>query len=340
MAYASGGDIYTVDPVTGNSTAIVKGPETDINPRWSRDGTRLAFERKGQRRLRPGAPVRWRDADGSDLIQVTPDPLPAIESYTFSPDGKEILISASPDGFTRILIAAADGSRIRQLDLPGRATDAAWRPPDGSEILFMDDGTDSNGSDSGIYAVNAQDGKVRTILAGADAAGRFRGHPAWSPDGSLISFGEWMDSNGIDVQTHIIAADGTGDRILPIPTGAVWQAPESWSNDGTRLLAIRGYTGGEQARPVAIPVDGSGFGIEITYPGGIDTGDVSAWEWAPDDSSILGTPSGCLGRHRSIRCCWTPWPARPGRCPGRASANPPGNVSRPEARPPADIAQR
>ena len=101
----------------------------------------------------------------------------------------------------------------------------------------------------------------------------YRGHPAWSPDGSLISFGEWPGLTGIDVQTHIIAADGTGDRVLPIPTGAVWQAPESWSNDGTRLLVIRGYTGDTaQARPVAVPVTGSGFGIEIPYPGGIGVG--------------------------------------------------------------------
>src|SRR6476660_3126546 len=37
VAYASGGDIYTADLATGKSTAIVKGPETDVNPRWSRD---------------------------------------------------------------------------------------------------------------------------------------------------------------------------------------------------------------------------------------------------------------------------------------------------------------
>jgi Tol biopolymer transport system component len=295
VAYASGGDIYTVDPITGDSTAIVSGPEPAFNPRYSRDGTRFAFERTANVDARAGLLYVAR-ADGSDLIQVTPQPLVGIDTYAFSPNGKEILITASPSGIPSLFIAAADGSGIRQLDLPGRVTDAAWRPPDGSEILFMDSSEDPNGVDSGIYAVNAQDGKVRTIVANADAAGRFRGHPMWSPDGSLISFGEWLGVNGIDVRTHIIAADGTADRILPIPTGAVWQAPYSWSNDGTRLLAIRGYTGGaEQARPVAIPVDGSGSGIEIPFPGGMGTPSTSAWEWAPDDSSILGTPASVSG---------------------------------------------
>jgi dipeptidyl aminopeptidase/acylaminoacyl peptidase len=294
IAYAGGGDILTVDAGTDNSTVIDKGPG-DANPRWSRDGTRLAFKRED---LDSGTSLLYVvNANGSGVIQVTPHPLPDIENYTFSPDGKKILISASPTAFTVIQIAATDGSGIRSIDLPQPATDAAWRPPDGSEILFMCDSTDTSCSDSGIYAVNVQEGKVRTILAGADAAGRFRGNPVWSPDGSLIAFGEWLGLNGIDVQTHIIAADGTGDRPLPIPTGAVWQAPESWSNDGTRLLAIRGYTGDtSQARPVAVPVAaGGGFGIEIPYPGGISVGGVSDWEWAPDDKSILGTPTDASG---------------------------------------------
>jgi dipeptidyl aminopeptidase/acylaminoacyl peptidase len=289
VAYASGGDIYTVDPVTGASTAIVKGPG-DTDPRWSRDGTRLAFKRQD---VASGKSLLYVvSADGSGLIQVTPQPLSTtdVETYTFSPDGKEILISASPGAFTHFQIAATDGSGIRQIDLPGRASDAAWRPPDGSEILFQENGDVPNTTDSGIYAINAQNLKVRTILPGADSENRIRGNAAWSPDGSLISFGQW-DGNGIDVQTHIIAADGTGDRVLPMPTNAVWQAPESWSNDGTRLLVIRGYTGDlTQALPVAIPVAGSGFGVEIPYTGGIGTPDVSAWEWAPDDTSILGTP--------------------------------------------------
>ena len=77
----------------------------------------------------------------------------------------------------------------------------------------------------------------------------------------MISFGEWgegdPDNGGLTAQTHIIAADGTGERVLASPPGTDWQAPESWSNDGTRLLVIRGdgpdHTG---ARPAIIPVDG------------------------------------------------------------------------------------
>ena len=128
---------------------------------------------------------------------------------------------------------------------------------------------DPSGTDSGIYAVNVADGKVRDHPASADAAGRFRGHPAWSPDGSRISFGEWMGINGIDVQTHIITANGTEDRTLPIPADAVSQAP---------ILVERRHPPPRDprlsrrlhARPgaVIVPADGSGPGVEIAYAGG------------------------------------------------------------------------
>lgn len=296
VAYERQGDIYVVDPVTGSSTAIVSGPTTDLNPRWSRDGMRLVFERKTEGDRGPGLLFVTR-ADGRDLTLVTPEALPRIESYSFSPDGTEVLISAWPDRTPGILIAASDGSQIRKLDLPGPATNAAWRPPDGTEILFMESGGYMSGF-GGMYAVDVASGDIRTILEDNPARpARHRAHPLWSPDGSQVSYVEWVDSYELTAQTHVMAADGTGDRILPTPPDAVWQAAFSWSNDGTRLLAIRGYTGQfEESVAVALPVDGSGFGVEFDTSGAIAMDCCTAWEWAPDDSLILGTPTDDIGQ--------------------------------------------
>jgi Tol biopolymer transport system component len=294
VAYEKSGDIYTVDPVTGASTAVISGPEADINPRWSRDGTRLAFERKVDGDSGPGVLYVAR-ADGSNAVMLNTSPL-NIDSYSFSPDGTELLISyGTGAGFPKILLAATDGSGFRDIGLSMPAASAAWRPPDGSEILFT--GVDTGNDCCAIKAVDAKTGRIRTIL-GIDPSGLSRGFAQWSPDGSLISFAAWDGAGeGLTVQTHIIAADGTGERILPSPTGTKWQGTESWSNDGTRMLVIRGYAPDSAgARPVAIPVDGSSTGVEIELPGVVNAVNPVAWEWAPDDSLILGA-TGDDGAH-------------------------------------------
>jgi Tol biopolymer transport system component len=291
VAYSADGDIFTVDAITGDASAIISGPEIDSNPHWSLDGTRLVFERFAAADDRGRSLLYVTRADGSELTLITRDPLLGIESYAFSPDGTEVVISAGhdvipvqPDRDPAILIAAADGSGIRQLDIPGVATNPAWRPPNGAEIAFMEDSVATLGSGT-MFAVNTTSGEIRTILE-RDAT-HYRADPRWSPDGSEIAYIEWVDSPDLTARIHVMSADGTNDRLLPIPAGAMWQYGLAWSNDGTRLFATRGYTGGwEEARYVVVPADGSGFGVEIASQGFVDC--CSPWEWAPDDSVILG----------------------------------------------------
>jgi dipeptidyl aminopeptidase/acylaminoacyl peptidase len=296
VAYSSGGDIYVVDARAGRSVAVVSGADWDVHPTWSRDGTRLAFERKTASDARTGSLFVARP-DGTGLSSVTPEPLYDIRSYSFSPGGRELLISArlnSAIGDRAILIAAVDGSDIRLLDVGIRAANPSWRPPLGAEVLFTNDGDDSNGW-GGIYAIDALGGEPRTILE--PAFDRFRGWPHWSPDGSRLSYMEWVSSDELTSRVHVIGADGRGDRVLPIPPNARWEAGRGWSNDGTRLLAIRGYTGGlDDSRAVARPVDGNDTGIEIDHPGAVEAGCCSSYEWSPDDSLILGTPVDASGR--------------------------------------------
>ncbi len=293
VAYEAGGDIYTADPVTGTATPIVTGPETDVGPRFSRDGTHIVFQREtGASRVE----LYVARSDGSQLTKVTDGPISLGRAtggekgnqYQFSPDGRSVLI-ATPGG---ISIAQSDGSGIRGLDVAMAAYEPSFRPPNGAEILFVG----KNGR-TGLFAVDPSSGVVRTIVepsAVVDVAA-----PRWSPDGSQIAYHSWGGGSGEgwDVRTHVISADGTMDRELPAPQASVWNSLPEWSNDGTRLFIIRGYTPFlEDVRAAVIPADGGGLGVEIPYPGILNAACCSAWEWSPDDSRILGTPADAGGQ--------------------------------------------
>jgi dipeptidyl aminopeptidase/acylaminoacyl peptidase len=298
VAYAVDGDIYTVNPATGVSTEAVMGPERDRDPHWSRDGTRFAFLRDSQAGVEPSrllvglSRLYVARSDGADPRLLTPEPLAITGLYGFSPDGRQILLTVGDADTSTIVLVNSDGSGSRVLDLGSRrvaAWDAgpSWRPPDGAEILFTDE--------AGLSVVNVESGTVRTILE--PKAGHSRGTPSWSPDGSRIAYIGWVDWGEMTAQIHLIEADGSGHRLLPLPPGAQWQAFRSWSNDGTRVLAIRGYSGDYAASVVAIlPADGSGPGVEIDYSGITRPECCPEWEWAPDDASILGSLPDAQGR--------------------------------------------
>ena len=166
-----------------------------MNPTWSRDGTHIAFERTAASGSGPGD-VYVARSDGSGLTRVTPDSLAAITEYAFSPDGQQLLISADSNRVPSLFLAATDGSGIHQLDVGMPATNAAWRPPDGAEISFMDsDNVDPNGGNGAIHLVSAQGGAVRTIVSDGRPRGINRGHPLWSPDGSHLVYGQWCDND-------------------------------------------------------------------------------------------------------------------------------------------------
>lgn len=296
VAYEAGGDIFTADSVTGEATAILAGPETDVGPRFSLDGTRIVFERKIDFARGQLYTVR---PDGTDLRLLTPEPLTlapgdagrAWEKYEFSPDGQSVVIATSVDAVPGIAIARTDGTGVRHLDVGMPASEPSFRPPDGAEILFVGRGSMGRG----IFAVDPSTAEVRTIRVltpGYDLAGA-----NWSPDGSRIAYWSWdASAPAMTARSHVVEADGTGDRALPSPAGAVWNAHSTWSNGGTQLFIVRGYTNDyEDVRGVVIPADGSSVGVEVAPAGTVETGCCAAWIWSPDDSKLLGRSTALRG---------------------------------------------
>ena len=284
IAYEANGDIYTVDPLSGKSTAVVSGPETDIRPVWSRDGTHFAFERKS---LQAGRLFVAR-ADGTEVVAVTPDARKNLANYAFSPDGTDVLFTSGPFPNVELWFGRADGSGVRRLAIPTALHSPIFRPPAGSEIVFAGEPVEDGGA--GLYGVDVKSGAVREILAPSAGVGR-----DWitiSPDGSRIAYSAFVDDPDRNTYVvHVVSADGTGDRALPMPAGATFQDAPAWSNDGRRLIVARGYDKRDQDMALAImPADGSGVGVETQH--GLILCCDTVYEWSPDDTSILVAPNG------------------------------------------------
>ena len=296
IAYEEGGDIYLADPVTGVATAIVTGIDQDLRPVFSRDGTRIVFERKETGSSGRLIVVR---SDGSAPIVVTPEPVTgldypwaeAVPSYAFSPDGTEIALWSTTDAGGKLWIAQADGNGMRQVELPFIVVEAAYRPPNGAELVVAGS---TDGQTNGIYAIDTRTGTRRTIVAPTPGvtAGFGVGLGRFSPDGSRLAYvtGAVPDtSSPSSWRVHVIGMDGSHDVTLPMPAGAVFQDAPAWSNDGTRLAITRGYAQHNEDMALAVvPADGSGVGVESDHglTGCCDT----ILQWSPNDSTILVMP--------------------------------------------------
>ena len=134
VAYSLDGDIVVVDPASNQRRTIVAGDTDDRDPQWSRDGTRIVFERyrDGLSQLFTVRP------DGAGLTAITPNPT-TIDAATLTARPTRSRRTAAAVLYlsgSAIRIAQSDGtgdqdrSRRRSIDL----VEVAWRPPDGSQI--------------------------------------------------------------------------------------------------------------------------------------------------------------------------------------------------------------
>ena len=291
IVHSEDGDIYTFDPRTGASNAIVTGPDADVDPSFSSDGTKILFER-----LLSGDPSQGllyvANVDGSRLQKVSPDALTDLNGVDLSPDGQHIAMVASLNEIPSLFTVPSDGGQIRPIRTGQTIWGASFRPTGPADILFGgSEGYD--GSYSGLYLIAADGSNLRTLVAPRIDADLF-GDPRWSPDGSQIAYGRREPSKPA-IRLHVMSADGTDDHVVGQLDGAWAEGWPRWSPDGTKLLVER--RGGdawdwERAwQPAVISLDGAPA-VPIAF-------EATSWvemDWSPDGKSILATPTDADGK--------------------------------------------
>jgi Tol biopolymer transport system component len=264
-------DIYTMNPDGSDRKQLTFSQDHEDHLAWSPDGTKIAFARFTHTPFRE---IFVMNADGSDQRRLTQS---KFDLYpTWSPDGTKIafyrLDSITKDGMTMlphlgIFVMNADGSDQRAVASTVGFMEPAWSP-DGLKFAAGTLGP------YGIYLINVDGSNPTQITQPPTPSDVFEDHiPAWSPDGSKITFARCVDSNGFGCYTtsHLWGVNADGSNPTKLTDTLAYT--HAWSPDGTKIIFGSVNDSLEPRDLFVMNPDGSGL-TNITNTDG-------KWEWSP-----------------------------------------------------------
>ena len=159
-----------------NEQTVLSSKEPIISPRWSPDGTRMAYVTFEVRR--PAVVVQNLATGARKLVAnfKGDNSAPA-----WSPDGKRLAVTLSRDGIAQIYTIDAEGAQAPRRVMSTRAIDTeACFTPDGKSLLFTSD----RGGSPQIYKVPVDGGNAQRLTF----TGNYNVSPRLSPDGHRMVF--------------------------------------------------------------------------------------------------------------------------------------------------------
>lgn len=241
LAYSGDGIIRTIHADGSNPVTTSRLGTT---PRWSPDGSLIAYESSGNR-------ISVMDPDGSNNRVLTDY---RTHAPTWSADMAEIATQAAPDVGASYVIMAIDpvsGDSIRRItDTPDADQHPHWSPS-GDRIVIVRNGR--------VTVIRASDGAVLQSFSGG-----LDWNPSWSPDEQRIVFHQ---RSGVSpARIAILDLETGGITGLHQEEGVALTAPV-WSPDGHWIAFARRPDGAPNFDIWLRRADGHGDAIRLTNDG-------------------------------------------------------------------------
>ncbi len=169
-------NLWTISTDGSDHRPLSTGNRSDVSPRWSPDGTRIAYlsDADGKQQLY----VRWMDTGQAARITNLDQ---APDAIAWSPDGKMLSFSA---------LVLGKGPHL--VDLPAPPSGAKWADPPAAydRLVYRFNGTGYlKPGYMQVFVVNAEGGAPRQITNGNFPNGGNEFGPSrasWTPDGKYL----------------------------------------------------------------------------------------------------------------------------------------------------------